>query len=362
MTACSDTSSQRDASSSQAAAASSTASAPTTAPASGTIVLSWVGDTILGTDDKFSGLTLPAAWAQSGKDPDYFFQNVKKYFTADDLTIANVEVSLTNSRRKRDKGGGEVYHFRGEPAIAKTLSAGGVEVATLANNHTWDYGPKGFKDTTAALDAAGVGYFGAGNPGYDGSRFDLPMIREVRGIPVGLVGYQTWQDTPATRAKIRRDLKKLRARGAAVVIPYFHWGIEAVHEPYEVQRDLARVAIDAGADAVIGTHPHVLQSMDVYRGKLIAYSLGNFAFGGNTNPADKRTVVLQTRLTVAGGKVTGVDYRAIPTRLSRVEDYNDYVPTPYRGAQRTQVLSFLNQISPSLQGTVRDRFTPVPHD
>ncbi|WP_344782627.1 CapA family protein [Gordonia caeni] len=327
---------------------------------SGTITLSWAGDNILGSDDQFGGLTLPAAWEQNDKDPAYFFQNVRKYFDESDLTIANLEVALTQSRTKRDKGGGEVYHFHGEPALAKTLPAGGIDVVTIANNHTWDYGRKGFNDTIAALDEAGVDYVGTGNPGYDGSDYDFSLLREVNGIPVGLVSYQTWQDTPAIRAKITADIEGLRKRGAAVVIPYFHWGIESEHLPYEVQRDLARVAIDAGADAVIGTHPHVLQSMAVYDGRLIAYSLGNFAFGGNTNPADKRTVILQTRLTVHEGAVTGVDYRVIPTRLSRQEGYNDYVPTPYRGAQRRQVLGFLNEISPTLDGTVSDQFTPVP--
>lgn len=328
--------------------------------ASGTITLSWVGDNILGSDDKFGGLTLPAAWEQSGKDPGYFFQNVRKYFDEDDLTIANLEVALTDSRVERDKGGGEVYHFHGEPALAKTLPAGGIDVVTIANNHTWDYGRRGFADTIAALDEAGVEYAGTGNPGYDGSDYDFSLLREVKGIPVGLVSYQTWEDTPAIRAKIKADIEGLRERGAAVVIPYFHWGIESEYQPYEVQQDLARVAIDAGADAVIGTHPHVLQSMAVYRGRLIAYSLGNFAFGGNTNPTDKRSVILQTRLAVADGDVTGVDFRVIPTRLSRQEGYNDYVPTPYRGAQRRQVLNFLNEISPTLDGTISDRFTPVP--
>ncbi|MFT4087706.1 MAG: CapA family protein [Gordonia sp. (in: high G+C Gram-positive bacteria)] len=326
---------------------------------SGDLTLSWVGDNILGTDAKFGGLTLPAAWEQSGKSPDYFFQNVRRYFDSDDLTIANFEVALTRSRTKRYKGDGEVYHFYGEPAVAKTLSANGIDVVTVANNHTFDFGQKGFDDTLAALRAAGVEYVGLGSE-QEGSSYDFSLIRRVKGIGIGLHGYQTWADTPEIRTKIRSDIAALRSRGASVVIPYFHWGIESEHYPYDVQRSLARVAIDAGADAVIGTHPHVLQSLETYRGKLIAYSLGNFAFGGNTNPTDKRTVVLQTRLKVERGAVTGVDYRVVPTRLSRQEGYNDYVPTPYRGAEKAQVLAWLNQISPTMKGTVSAAFTPVP--
>lgn len=338
------------------------ADTPEQAPAapSGTLTLSWVGDNILGTDKDFGGLTLPAAWEAAGKSPTYFFQNVLRYFREDDLTIANFEVALTDAREERYKGDGETYHFFGEPALAETLSASSIEAVTVANNHTYDYGRRGFDDTLDALDAAGVDYFGLGNPDGEGSDYDFWLLREVNGIRVGLLGYQTWLDTPEIRAKVRSDISALRDRGAAVVIPYFHWGIESEHQPYEVQRDLARVAIDAGADAVIGTHPHVLQSMETYRGKLIAYSLGNFSFGGNTNPSDKRTVVLQTRLDVVDGAVDGVQFRVIPTRLSREEGFNDYVPTPYRGAARGQVLAWLNEISPNMNGTeIRDEFTPV---
>ncbi|MFZ2510082.1 MAG: CapA family protein [Gordonia sp. (in: high G+C Gram-positive bacteria)] len=348
----------QSASSPTPSAASSASSAP---GAAGTITLSWAGDNILGSDPQFGGLTLPAAWKQSGNDPNYFFQNVKKYFDNDDLTIANFEVSLTTDTRKpRTKPGTGNFFFNGDPALAATLPAGGIEVVTIANNHTWDYGRRGFNETTAALDGVGVKYVGYGNTDYDGSDYDYTLVQDVKGIKVGLASYQTWQDTPQIRTKIRADMAGLRQRGADVVIPYFHWGIEAVHEPYGVQQDLARVAIDAGADAVIGTHPHVLQSMDVYKGKLIAYSLGNFAFGGNTNPTDKRTAILQTKLHVVDGAVRGVDYRVIPTRVSRTEDYNDYVPTPYTGAPRRQVLTWLNGLSPSLNGTINDKFTPVP--
>lgn len=341
----------------EVAQAEGTAAEPAPLP-SGTIVVSWVGDNILGTDKDFGGFTLPVAWAQAGNDPGFFFQNVREHFEADDLTVANFEVALTDSRTERYKGEGETYHFYGDPAVAQALPAGSVEVVTIANNHTFDYLQQGFDDTLAALDAVGVDYVGSGSA-QEGSDYDHQVLREVQGIPVGLLSYQTWVDTPATRAKIEADIAGLRERGAAVVIPYFHWGIEAQYQPYEVQRDLARVAIDAGADAVIGTHPHVLQSMETYKGKLIAYSLGNFSFGGNSNPTDKRTMILQTQLTVQDGAVAGVDFRVIPTRLSRESGFNDYVPTPYTGAERDAALAFINEISPALDGQISTEFTPV---
>lgn len=334
----------------------------TDATSRSTAVISWVGDTILGTDVDFGGGTLPALWEQSGRSPDYFFANVEEYFGNDSLTVANFEVALTDSQNERYKGEGETYHFFGEPALAETLTAGGVDAVTVSNNHTWDYGQAGFDDTLAALDAAGVDYFGVGSD-TEGSEYDYQLLREVDGIKVGLLGYQAWQDMPELREQVRRDIASLRDRGAVAVIPYFHWGIESDYEPYDVQVSLAHAAIDAGADAVIGTHPHVLQSMEIYRGKLIAYSLGNFAFGGNTDPTDKRTMILQTQLTTGDdGALNQVDFRVIPTRLSSTETYNDYVPTPYTGARRTEVLEFINGLSPTLNGRAGTEFVPVTVD
>lgn len=336
-------------------AAAPTSSSP---PAPRTITISWVGDNILGTDKDFGGGTLPVLWEQAHRSPTYFFQNVRRYFEADDLTVANFEVALTRKRQERYKGEGETYHFYGDPAAAKTLSASGIDAVTIANNHTFDYGQGGFDDTVTALRAANVDVFGTGSAG-EGSHYDYRVLRDIAGVKVALVGYQTWSDTPEMRAKIAGDFTALRHQGAQVVIPFFHWGIESEHLPYDVQTSLAHFAIDHGADAVIGTHPHVLQSMATYRGKFIAYSLGNFAFGGNNNPSDKRTVVLQTRLRVNGDHVERSEFRVIPTRVSGNDGYNDYVPTPYRGAERTQVLAFINDISPSLHGRISTRFTTV---
>ncbi|AFA71390.1 capsule synthesis protein CapA [Gordonia polyisoprenivorans VH2] len=323
------------------------------------LVLSFTGDNILGTDDKFSTATsLPTVWADNGRRPDYFFQNVKALFAADDLTVANFEVALTRRGTQRYKGEGEVYHFHGDPALAATLPAGGIDVVTVANNHTFDYGQVGFDDTLAALRGVGVEYFGTGDES-EGSGYDLDNLTTIKGVRFGFVGYQAWADSAQMRRKLVSDIKSLRARGADVVIPFMHWGIESEHEPYGVQTELAHLAIDAGADLVVGTHPHVIQSMEIYRGKLIAYSFGNFAFGGNSNPTDKRTFILQTRFDMAGTAVRGVDFRVIPTRVSRTESYNDYVPTPYPQAQAAQVLTFINGLSPTLNGRAANAFVPV---
>ncbi|MGW0037899.1 CapA family protein [Gordonia sp. NPDC003376] len=323
------------------------------------LVLSFTGDNILGTDDNFSSATsLPTVWAQNGRRPDFFFQNVRRYFDADDLTVANFEVALTDRLTKRYKGEGEVYHFHGSPALAATLPAGGIDVVTVSNNHTFDYGQTGFDDTLTALRGAGVPYFGSGYAG-EGSDYDYRHLATVKGVTFGFIGYQAWTDDADMRGTLVSDIKALRADGADVVIPFMHWGIESEHQPYAVQTELAHLAIDSGADLVVGTHPHVIQAMEIYRGRLIAYSFGNFSFGGNSNPADKRTFVLQTRFRMSGAQVRGVDFKVIPTRVSRTEAYNDYVPTPYPPGEREQVLAFINEISPTLDGRAADAFVPV---
>ncbi len=329
-----------------------TSAAPSTppAPAPQEIVLTFVGDNILGTDTNFSTATsLPTVWAANGSDPGYFYQNTDYLFAADDLTVANLEVALTRSTDKIDKGPGEVYHFSGDPALVKTLTAGGIEAVTVSNNHTGDFGQQGFDDTIATLQGAGIDYFGEG----------FTHITDVKGVKFGFLGYQAWSDSDELRAQISSDITALRAEGADVVIPYFHWGIESTPEPYDVQTSLAHFAIDSGADMIIGSHPHVIQSMEVYNGKLIAYSLANFAFGGNSNPTDKRTFILQTKLHTLGNTVDSVDFKVVPTRVSRTEDFNDYVPTPYPSPEKEEVLGYINSLSPTFEGRIATDFTPV---
>ncbi|OZG26433.1 capsular biosynthesis protein [Williamsia sp. 1138] len=333
-------------------AASSSREVPSTpaVPVPQEIVLTFVGDNILGTDANFGAATsLPTLWAESGNDPAYFFQNTKSLFASDDLTVANLEVAFTTSSDKIDKGPGEVYHFKGDPALVGTLTAGDIEAVTVSNNHTGDFGQQGFDDTIATLEGADIDYFGEG----------FTYLTTLKGLTIGFVGYQAWTDSDELRAEIAQDFADLRAQGADAIVPYFHWGIESTPEPYDVQTALAHFAIDSGAAMVIGSHPHVIQSMEVYNGKLIAYSLANFAFGGNSNPTDKRTFILQTRLHTLGNQVNSVDFRAIPTRISRAESFNDYVPTPYLSPEKEEVLGYLNSLSPTFGGRIATEFGPV---
>ncbi len=131
-----------------------------------------------------------------------------------------------------------------------------------------------------------------------------------------------------------------------MIIVNFHWGIEKEYVPNDTQKTLAHLAIDEGADLVIGHHPHVLQGIERYKGKYIAYSLGNFSFGGNSNPSDKDTMIFQQTFTVADGKAeTNDDINIIPCSLSSASGYNDYCPTPLEGSEKERVLEKLQEYS-----------------
>ena len=168
------------------------------------------------------------------------------------------------------------------------LTSSSVEAANLANNHSADYGDVSLSDTIKYLNEAGISNFIGTNT----------AIRDVNGISVGLVGIDALDETEA--AKLENVIGSVKSLGAQLVIVSIHWGEEKATAPNDTQIELAHKAIDAGANLVLGTHPHVLQGIEKYNGKYIAYSLGNFCFGGNNNPADKDTVIYrQTFVSVA---------------------------------------------------------------
>ncbi|MFR5582577.1 MAG: CapA family protein [[Clostridium] scindens] len=141
----------------------------------------------------------------------------------------------------------------------------------------------------------------------------------------------------------------LKEAGAQLIIVNFHWGIEREYLPNDTQKKLAHLAIDEGADLVIGHHPHVLQGVEKYKDKYIAYSLGNFCFGGNSNPEDKDTMIFQQTFTFKKGVVQkNDDIQMIPCSLSSATGYNDYCPTPLEGDSKQRVLDKIEEYSKDL--------------
>lgn len=306
---------------------------PTAEPLS--ITVSMVGDCTLGTDVNFDQSTSFDAFYQMKNDPGYFFQNVKDIFTADDLTVANMEGTLTTSNDRQQK----TFAFKGNPSYTEILTQGGVEATNLANNHSHDYGDQSYEDTIQYLEAAGITTFG----------YDRTAVMDVKGIKVGLIGIYELKDGLGRQQQVIDTIQEVKDQGAQVIIVSFHWGTEKSNIPDDIQKTLAHLAIDQGADLVVGHHPHVLQGIEKYQGKNIVYSLGNFCFGGNKNPSDKDTMIFQQTFTVENGELVEDDVtNIIPCSLSSESGYNNYQPMVLEGSEKERVLQKIEEFSAAL--------------
>lgn len=321
-------------------------SAPTSnAPMQSEIIISSVGDNTLGTDEKFGVYgSLPDVLKKHNNDYSYFFKNVAHIFKADDITTGNLETTFTESKQKADKQ----FTFKGPAAYAKAFPLGGIEAVNLSNNHIYDYLQKGFDDTLKALEAENVAYFGEGHK----------WVTEVKGVKVGFLGYKGYWYDNNTLKGLKNDITALKQEADFVVIN-FHWGDENSYKPNSTQKYLAHYAIDQGADLIVGHHPHVVQGLEKYKGKIIAYSMGNFAFGGNNNPKDKDTFILQVKLNFTDNKLIGYEVKAIPCSISSVSNANDYCPTPLAGTVKDNLLKKLNDLSINLGFKLSDSFTEI---
>ena len=309
------------------------------------LTLSVVGDCTLGTDETFDyDTSLNVYYENYGAD--YFLQNVKDIFSADDLTIANFEGTLTDSDEREDK----TFAFKAPASYASILTGGSVEAVNTANNHSHDYGEQSFDDTLAALDDAGIVHFG----------YDETAVMDVKGIKVGLVGIYELYDHLEREQQLKDNIAKVKADGAQLIVVIFHWGNETETVPDSNQTTLGRIAIDEGADLVCGHHPHVLQGIETYKGRNIVYSLGNFCFGGNSSPSDMDTMIYQQTFTIdADGVKKDNVTNIIPCSISSAayDGYNNYQPTPAKGDEATRILGKINERSSWISTAEGSTFT-----
>ena len=295
-----------------------------------TITISSMGDCTLGTDENFDqSRSLNAFYNSQGAD--YFFKNVRS-----NLSIVNFEGTLTTSDTRADKK----FAFKAEPKYVDILTGSSVEAANIANNHSSDYGESSRTDTLKVLKDAGIATFG----------FEHVALLDVDGVKVGLTGIYELAEHLEKKQQVKENIAALKEAGAELIIVNFHWGIEREYVPNDTQKTLAHLAVDEGADLVIGHHPHVLQGIEKYKGKYIAYSLGNFCFGGNSNPQDKDTMIFQQTFTIENGKVKDDDkINIIPCSISSKTNSNDYCPTPLNGEEKQRVLDKIEEYSGQIQ-------------
>jgi len=302
-------------------------------PMAGDIVINAVGD-----------IMLAGRWANhiKAKGYAYPFETVKGELAAADINLANLESPL-------GKGGREYtakkFRFRGAPEIAKALADAGFDVVTLANNHIMDFGAGALSETLASLDKADVAWTGAGR---NMSEARQAVMFEIKGKKVAFLGYSLTQPTeffagprrPGTAPGYEQyfvpDISAAR-KEADYVIVSFHWGKEGSGKVQAYQRAAARKAILAGADAVIGHHPHVLQGVERFRNGIIFYSLGNFAFASKSRTAEYGAMV---RLRLGDGR-REAEVLPLDVLSRRVH----FQPRVLKGQQAVQVISEMNRLS-----------------
>jgi len=296
-----------------------------------TVTISFAGDcTLGGFKGQGSGNLFHDYYELYGSD--YYFKNVRDIFEQDDITFVNLEGALTPYKQVVEKK----YPIKGEPEYVSALSSGSIEVVNLANNHTYDCGQAGYDSCRQLLTDNGILYC---------SEMETCAM-ERNGIQTGFIGLNCWGMNNALAQKLEHLINTLKNEGCDIVCVMFHGGIEYEYESNVTTETFAHHAIDCGADIVMGSHPHIVQGIEVYQGKIICYSLGNFSFGANKNPSDKDTFIFQQTFYVDNaGTVSYGDNRVIPCKISSTDTKNDYCPTPQEGEEYDRIMQKLAKCS-----------------
>jgi len=219
---------------------------------------------------------------------DYPFASTLPLLRRAEVLIGNLEGPLARVAARQERN----FSYRVAPRHAWTLARAGFRGLTLANNHLLDCGRSGVVETLAALERAGVTALGAGR---SRTEAHAPGVFEAGGCLIGVLAYYWNRRTSATsrlpgsamdsRDELETDLRGLRGLVDRLVV-FFHWGLPYLREPAQEDRDKARFAVECGADVVVGHHPHIVQPFEIWKGRPIFYSVGNFAFGSGNSLAE----------------------------------------------------------------------------
>jgi poly-gamma-glutamate synthesis protein (capsule biosynthesis protein) len=243
-------------------------------------------------------IMLAGRWAHflREKGYDHPFLNVRNELVSGDINLANLESPIAESGLEYSE---KKFRFRAEPPVAKAIRSAGFNLVTLANNHSMDFGGEALAETLHHLTDNGIAWIGAGKNLSEASEMALYTIK---GKKIAFLGYSLTQPVeffagqnrpgtaPGYEKLVTAGIKSAR-RQADYVIVSFHWGKEATGTVQTYQRSTAHKAIEAGADVIIGHHPHVLQGIERYKGGIIFYSLGNFTFASKSTVADVSALI-----------------------------------------------------------------------
>ncbi len=284
------------------------------------ITITGTGDFTVGGDSRKSTNIWDTELKKHNGDYQFAMKNIRDVLLTDDLTIVNFEGTLTESTYIPSSKKNNEFLFSAPPEYVSMLTENGVEAVSLENNHVLDHGQDAYIETQTHLSNAGVVWSGDGQLG----------VIEVKGIQIAMLSYlcidrydQLWNTVPAEIAAAKEMYP--------LVIVSFHWGTELKYYPTNNQIKMGRLAVDSGADLVLGHHSHRIQPIEQYKGVYICYSLGNFCFAGNSKPSDMTSYLFQTRFRVREGEngqeITNEGFIIIPIRISSRTDKNDFIPT-----------------------------------
>jgi poly-gamma-glutamate capsule biosynthesis protein CapA/YwtB (metallophosphatase superfamily) len=256
--------------------------------------------------------------------------SLKKYFVHADLNIFNLETAVTDINVKQEKQ----YNFKTDLTFLKSLRNIGFNLANIANNHSYDYGVKGFEETLKNLDAVGIDYVGGGinsSAAYQGK------VYRIKGVRIGVLGIAKVNGGPdsiATKIKAgttngydatstEEAIKRVKAV-SDVVIVITHWGEEGSFCPRPSEISSAKKWSDLGADIVLGSHTHTLQPITLQSNKLVAYSMGNFIFY-SLKPENRSTGLLKIEIS----QKKKISYTLVPftiNNVTKVPEKNTAIP------------------------------------
>ena len=293
------------------------------------IKLSFAGDTMLAS---YKDQTTPGSFNEytNNKEPSYFLSKVSNIFKEDDFTILNLENVLTDQQLEEvNKNSEPAYWYKSKTDNIKILTTSSIEGLSVSNNHTNDYGPIGKQDTINTIVNANIQY----------GDYNKIMYFEKNNYKIAVICKGLWIESQTN--EIIKIIKEAEQNSDYQIV-FFHGGQEKIHHPEEWKVNATRKLIDNGADLVIGSHPHVIQPREIYKGKEIIYSLGNFCYGGNRNP-ENRTIIYQMNLTIDDNNtLVNENSEIIPCYVYTTKT-NNYQPAPIEDETiKNKVLNFMD--------------------
>ena len=307
------------------------------------MTITCTGDFTIGGDNYHKKDIFTPELNAHGGDINFTMSGVRDILLNDDLTIVNFEGTFTDTTYVPSNKKENEFLFNISPSYVSVLTDNGIEAVSLENNHVMDHGEEGYEDTKNTLREAGVIYSNSEEKG----------IFEFEGIQVAMLSYlcidrygKPFGGYPTFEEKVAADIAEAKQYYPLVIVS-FHWGLEPTssqpnrgYKPTDNQIRLGRLAVDSGADLVVGHHSHRVQPIEYYNGVYICYSLGNFCFAGHKSPKDMTSIMFQIRYRIKEGKVSYKDFRVIPIRISSKQKVNDFIPTPFKpGAESDSIFN-----------------------